>query len=577
MRKSRIPLKILECLATRGKLSKGMVEAILEDHYHQDILKGFKRLEENGWIVPSGSKTGRGRRQFFFEITPTGLAQLIVDDSITPSKFWVAVMGFCFHSDDKIIVDKVEKFYDLFIDKYQKYSPQHGYYLMIDSVNKSCNDWLQNQILRAGKVTLDQIILESLALNPTATLKQLVQSIKGFNEYEIKEVLSSYSIPRERDPAFTGGYRIGKLNGAKHPLKLVLYNPIKVMNNANGIKTYELSLFGVLLVLLVVRRRDMNKLKYGLYFKDKSFEEYYDKIASNYRHKLPLIFGKWHLLKRILGVFALYNFDIILNDKIRSKTTYQDSDGNKELNECTKSIILRNHEQLDKIRLVGLDESSKFVKSKIDLYRTGRTINEAYTEVRNKIDAVFELLDEMTVVGGYQYVVLRSHGRNKPLTQSYIEDAKTGNLVDSEESERLSRLYQIDNAVEKQLADQITFLYYLSLLTDNYSRIGNYKMEYLESTMSGLPKRTGQKVLKSRNSAPKVYNNNQSKRFQPPFHLFSIPSNSLLFFSKEKLLEILRYDDEIKGWFWKWLNDIINYQEEALERMNSIKEFLGKV
>ena len=82
-------------------------------------------------------------------------------------------------------------------------------------------------------------------------------------------------------------------------------------------QTYELSLFGVLLVMFIVQNHDMGKLKYGLYNKDETFETYHDKIASNYKNSLPVILEKWYLLKRILKIFAAYNFDIVLDRETR--------------------------------------------------------------------------------------------------------------------------------------------------------------------------------------------------------------------------------------------------------------------
>jgi len=50
-----------------------------------------------------------------------------------------------------------------------------------------------------------------------------------------------------------------------------------------------------------------------LFFEDISLQEYFDKIALNYPDKLPLIFGKWSLLKEELGSLFLYdNFDFLL-------------------------------------------------------------------------------------------------------------------------------------------------------------------------------------------------------------------------------------------------------------------------
>ena len=75
---------------------------------------------------------------------------------------------------------------------------------------------------------------------------------------------------------------------------------IKVRQNLRGVDTYQLSLFGVLFLLKLIRQNDINRLRHGLFNNDKSFLEYCDIIADNYRDAIPLIFRRWSLLKRIL-------------------------------------------------------------------------------------------------------------------------------------------------------------------------------------------------------------------------------------------------------------------------------------
>src|SRR5206468_7083469 len=58
-------------------------------------------------------------------------------------------------------------------------------------------------------------------------------------------------------------------------------------------KKYELSLLGVLLMLATISLMRQQQ-------KSSSFVSYYDKVASNYSEKIPIIFGKWKLLKDIL-------------------------------------------------------------------------------------------------------------------------------------------------------------------------------------------------------------------------------------------------------------------------------------
>ena len=98
-------------------------------------------------------------------------------------------------------------------------------------------------------------------------------------------------------------------------------------NRKDYTKPIELSLFGLILVLTLIRYYDMDKLKQGLYYNNISFVDYYDTIASKYRDKLPLIFGKWHLLKDILGLYSDYNFDVTVDKEIhsRDRTTLHNS------------------------------------------------------------------------------------------------------------------------------------------------------------------------------------------------------------------------------------------------------------
>jgi hypothetical protein len=77
-----------------------------------------------------------------------------------------------------------------------------------------------------------------------------------------------------------------------------------------GTETYELSLFGITIAMTLIRHHDMGRM--SLFYHDISLQEYYDKMASNYKDALPLIFGKWYLLKKHLRKWSAYNFDIIL-------------------------------------------------------------------------------------------------------------------------------------------------------------------------------------------------------------------------------------------------------------------------
>jgi len=102
-RKPKLALDILGCLALRGKSTKGMIESVLKDRRHGDILDAFSRLEEKRFIKKVREcKFGRGRKQYYYKITQPGLALLITDDPVHPLKFWKALLGYCHHSDQEL-------------------------------------------------------------------------------------------------------------------------------------------------------------------------------------------------------------------------------------------------------------------------------------------------------------------------------------------------------------------------------------------------------------------------------------------------------------------------------------------
>jgi len=308
--------------------------------------------------------------------------------------------------------------------------------------------------------------------------------------------------------------------------------------SAKGIETYELSLFGVMLVLTLIRRNDMNRLKPGLHY-NISFEDYYDKIASNYKNKLPLIFNKWYLLKRTLNVLAAYNFDIILDEEFRfkmmaelsSKVEHKEQEeihitsGNKELYENARSILAISRRQLREVQIRGLEESRNFIESRKRDF-PDKSLEESRSSINKKTEAVSHLIWEITVL-------------LDPLSYdstSYKEKATQEWKINPDEAERLSRLYSVDT-IEKPFADEIAFLYYLNLNDDRLFHV-MHQMNYFSS----LP--------------------NPS------------PAQPLLKFPMQCLLKILDEDMEIREWFAGWLADLLKYQQEVL---GTTSEFYNKV
>lgn len=428
---------------------------------------------------------GRGNKRHFFRITKKGLIHL-VSEVVEPWKFWRAMMGYCFHSNQLITIDKLKEFYKIFIDKYLKYPSEYSCCFDLDLFNEVCEYWLQNKIQNADRITLDQILLETLALNPTLTLKQLFQQIRGCDEDDLKRILIYYTPILHRpiviDKEYVDDYHNGKIHIINR-WELLLHYVIKVRHTVKGVETYELSLFGVLFVMLLVRNHDMSRLKNGLYYKDVSFEAYCDKIASNYEKELPLIFGEWHLLKRILKIFAA---DKAMRDNamrslsvISNLMPYNEpqqvsiSSGNKDLYESAKSIEQITYEQLGEIQVRGMEESSNYIANVIHDF-PDKTI-ETRRIVRQKTIAVFQLIDEITV--------LLDPLRYDPesFKEEIVNYLETDGFVNTTQAEKLSHLYDIET-LERSFADQISFRYYLNLNNERFQvmHTKNYYSSMLE-------------------------------------------------------------------------------------------------
>jgi hypothetical protein len=305
---------------------------------------------------------------------------------------------------------------------------------------------------------------------------------------------------------------------------ILLHNVVIVRHNAKGINTYELSLFGVMLAITLVRYHDMDRLKLGLYYDNILFGEYYDKIASNYKKKLPLIFGKWYLLKTILKVFSAYNFDIILDKETRSK--FMAGDNSKFYNSFI-TVTLHNHKRLAEVQVKGLEEYGNYIGSTIS-QSPDKNIQEARNYISQKTDAVFQMIMKISVL-------------LNPLDYdpvSFKEMAAEWIFFNSEQLKQLSHLYEIENTIEKALAEEVSFLYYLNLHNDYRFQVMQ-PMKYYSILVSNASKTDYMQDL---------------------------------LFPKQSLFAILRCNKEIRDRFSYLIENLVKYQKEVVETMSQFHE-----
>ena len=120
-KKPIVSLKILFCLARWRKLSRSKIESTLNKHHdHHVIWDAFERLEYDKMIVRTGSTINVGRREFVFTITEMGLSSLILEIG-SPQELWYILLGYCYHMGNKVSLEKIKYFYQLFIQKYLMY------------------------------------------------------------------------------------------------------------------------------------------------------------------------------------------------------------------------------------------------------------------------------------------------------------------------------------------------------------------------------------------------------------------------------------------------------------------------
>jgi hypothetical protein len=522
-------------LALKGKLTKGETEDLLEHRRHGDILDSINKLEKNEFIKKvNARKFGRGRAQHYYKIAEDGLALLINEESVHPSRFWKAIFGYCYHNDGNISSKTFEQLYELFIRKYLKY-PNHGFSFPWDIFDNMRDKWLNDFVLNNDdnitKISPEQKVMEVLAIYPKLKFEELVEKTQE-SKSEISRVLSSYTLESYKPLIDKTYYMYQSITGKKYNKRywdFLLHSTIIIAKqNSEDVDTYELSLFGIILALTLVRFNDMDKLKHGLYYNDTSFADYYDKVAFNYQDKLPLIFGKWDLLKDILRLFSAYNFDIILDKGIH----LMDSDkisilrgGNKELLDSIREIVFQNRQQLEDFAKAGRNVWPEHIPGLLYAYEVSENQDGDYL-MKNNFDFHGRRPD-LKKVGIIKKKLIELLMLLDPLEYSF---SKFVSLQSND-------IKEISYQLEELFADEITALYYFHLYYDySFDTRISKPTKYYSST-----------------------NHDDNK-----FPILSTPKSCLeLIFQNDK------EKPSISKWYNGWMKDINNLLKETYETVKS--------
>ncbi len=248
------------------------------------------------------------------------------------------------------------------------------------------------------------------------------------------------------------------------------------------------------------------------------FIEYFEKIVKNYDTKLPLIFGKWNLLKRILKDYAIYNFDKIINEFYFHRDTFSISlGGNNEFFSNIREIILQTRLQYGEFANAGMDCFLICIGgSKPSWPNIKRENQSSYY-----LQTYFPIIDKSNIKKT-QYLVSKFfdiiHLLN-PVEQ----------IIENPESLYLNQNSYLLNKFENLFAEEISAYYYFNLYFE-------YEFFYIMDTDS------------KESNYPK-----------------SLP--------KECLNEILKLDKDIANFCLIWYQDITNLQDKINNRLKQSINF----
>jgi hypothetical protein len=449
------------------------------------------------------------------------------------------MIGFCHHRDEQVDLNKVDEFYQCFISKYLRFPSAHGFLNQLDYFNKMCINWLQknNNENNNKEVSLAQKVIEILALYPETDLKELIKKSVSSNK-EVLKILKSFTslgyhhsdIHYETIEDYVGNF-------SKRYSDILQHCIVIGKCNDNDGTIYELSLFGIILVMSLIRLHDQRRTRL---FYNISLQDYYEKIASNYQDKLPLIFRKWSLLKISLGAWSAYNFDIIVDEESRSIAIDAPviMQGNKEFYQNMEEIAICNNEQLAKVFSTGNMLFKKYQRNKSSYLLEEEKKIKKNGDNNKKAFAVYQKVEEIGILNKWL---------NPKVFQAELVKEEQKNFV------KIKR-----EVLEKSFGQEITFLYYLNLHNDIYVPLilpNVYTSKYLES-FSRLFKNLNQ------GSANDFFSLNK---------LIASPLSP-----KVRLLSIIKRDEEIRKWLSSWLKDLVNYQKLASETMSQFYDEILK-
>lgn len=462
MKTPHLQIKILKLIALAGRSSQKEAISYFKCR-PPTISEAFKVLLRRKLILETDAPEfekfeNRVRGVKSYKLSSHGLLAFI-DENPSPQEFWIAIIWY--YSLNPKYVDKTEfnRYYSLFIDKFIGNFPLRSCFFMGNFFEELFQKWCRrfdyeyyhSKSLRPGYMYYEarkaNKVLECLLLNRGIMIGKIIE-LTQLTEQEIRKVLKDYSITQSSYYQYSEYYESVYQSSRSIDVTTDLLNHLLIVptarkkegekGNDGQDEKYELSLLGILLILATMSLlRQRRERSYSV--------SYYSRIALNYREKLPLIFGKWELLKNILNFDAYPStFDYLLsNHKPEILSLSVSLGGNKEIYDNIRSATLGIINKLFTLydeggsALQSSDYPEKFVNSK------------HYRLIKEKIDEV-----EISL----KYADLESFAR-------YMKNKERNFHLDDD-------LHIIESAI----ADEFTFMFYVGLLRDNNHTASDYPL-----------------------------------------------------------------------------------------------------
>ena len=565
-KKPHLQIGILKSVASSGLVSQKEITSQFA-YKPSTISDAFKVMEDakliRGANVPEFKKGVR--RERFYKLSPKGLSVLI-DENPSPQEFWMAMIWYCKLNAKAVGKAEFNRYYDRFIQKSVGSFSLHSCFFLGDIFDSLFKKWSRklfgyqydDQSRAHGyynyynnklpKTTQDHKVLECLLLNRQITIENIA-SLTQLPEKEIRKILKEYIITQSSNSysnyanLFEGAYQSDKSIGVTLDfLNHLVVIPIKKDEGQEKIQKedtgstnekYELSLLGVLLMLAtksLMRHRQEKIFQY-------SDRDYYNKIASTYPDKLPLIFGKWKLLNGALDFdFFPSLFDYLFLDKSEISSLSVFLGGNKEIYDNIRSDTLGKINKFLKVYDDGISTVQSDDCSKAYLQKGG----EHYQFIQEKLNGI-EILLRYTSLKSLAKYMINKKRKSEPDFSSHVSlkdkdmpvwkvnEQLIDNHIQHDDDEKNINFEDDLRFIEKALADEFSFLFFIGLLRDNNHKASDY----------------------------------------PLTTAFITPSPSLVY-PKDFLMQIIRSDVEIRKKLREWIDEATSYQKLALARMNEI-------